>query len=311
MRRKVIKKYNYFYKITNNLNNHYYYGIHSTDNINDGYMGSGIRLQYAYKKYGIENFTKEILKYFGTREEAAEYEAEMVTEQLVKDNECYNCIVGGDSFNLIGMVVVYDVFEKCNKVVTQTEFKSNTDRYKGMTHGSVIVKDNGTDKFIHISVEEFKTNPFYYKTPMTGKITAVDKQGNYFAVSIDDPRYLSGELKHIWCGRKHKEEDIEKVKKTFAKIKHQQGEKNSQFGTCWVTKDGFSKSIKKEDLEKYISEGWKKGRKCNSKNKKVDKINLENVLKLRNEGYNWKEIGKELGICHATMYKFKKENNII
>ena len=55
MRRKINKKYHYFYKITNVINNHYYYGIHSTDDLNDGYMGSGTRLHYAYKKYGIPN----------------------------------------------------------------------------------------------------------------------------------------------------------------------------------------------------------------------------------------------------------------
>ena len=81
---KNVKKYNYFYKITNNLNNHFYYGIHSTNDLEDGYMGSGTRLNYAYKKYGIENFTKEILKFFDTREECAEYEAEMVTEELIQ-----------------------------------------------------------------------------------------------------------------------------------------------------------------------------------------------------------------------------------
>ena len=57
-------KYHYFYKITNLLNNHFYYGVHSTDNLEDGYMGSGKRLHYAYKKYGMENFNKEILKFF-------------------------------------------------------------------------------------------------------------------------------------------------------------------------------------------------------------------------------------------------------
>ena len=63
-------KYHYFYKITNNINGHFYYGVHNTNNINDGYMGSGTRLHYAYKKYGIENFSKEILKYFESSDDA-------------------------------------------------------------------------------------------------------------------------------------------------------------------------------------------------------------------------------------------------
>lgn len=221
---KYKRKYNYFYKITNNLNNHYYYGIHSTDNIDDGYMGSGTRLHLAYKKYGIENFTKEILKYFDTREEASEYEAEMVTEQLVKDKSCYNRIVGGDNFNCTGM------------------------------------------------------------------ISARDVSGKIYYVSIDDPRYLSGELKSIWCGRKHKEEDIEKVKKTFAKIKHQQVEKNSQFGTCWVIKDNISIKIKKEELDKYISEGWEKGRTSKSKIKIKPKIKTK-----RTNGFQKGEKNSQFG----------------
>lgn len=42
---------------------------------------------------------------------------------------------------------------------------------------------------------------------------------------------------------------------------HGIGETNSQYGTCWITKDGLNKKIKKEDLETYLNEGWEKGRK--------------------------------------------------
>ena len=309
---RVKKEYNfnYFYKITNNINGHYYYGIHSTNNINDGYMGSGKRLHYAYKKYGIENFTKEILKFFDSREEASIYESEMVTEQLVKNSDCYNCIVGGDNINTIGKIVTYDILEKKKVIVDVEKFHTFRDRYKSFTEGYVIAKLKNGGEFKPVSIEEFKNNRELYETTTEDKVNTKDKNGRYYCVSKNDPRYLSGELKHVWYGRKHKEEDIEKVKKTFSKIKHQQGEKNSQFGTCWITKDDKSIKIKKEDLEKYVSEGWKKGRSILLPNSKLYKIPLEKVIKMRESGMLWKEIADKFGICETMIYKYKKINNI-
>ena len=39
------------------------------------------------------------------------------------------------------------------------------------------------------------------------------------------------------------------------------GKTNSQYGTCWVIKNGLSKKIKKEELDSFIQDGWVKGRK--------------------------------------------------
>ena len=41
-------RYHYLYKIVNTANNKFYYGIHSTRNLDDGYSGSGTILQKAY-----------------------------------------------------------------------------------------------------------------------------------------------------------------------------------------------------------------------------------------------------------------------
>ena len=80
-------------------------------------------------------------------------------------------------------------------------------------------------------------------------------------VDINDERYISGELKPIWCGKHHTEESKQKLKETYKKIKHQQGEKNSQYGTCWIHNNKENKKIKREQLNKYLELNWIIGRK--------------------------------------------------
>lgn len=100
--------YHYFYKITNKIDGKFYYGVHNTDNLEDGYSGSGKILKLAYKKYGIENFEKVIEKFFDNEEDAFNYEREIVNEEMIKNPNCYNVQIGGKYFNTIGMVAVKD-----------------------------------------------------------------------------------------------------------------------------------------------------------------------------------------------------------
>ena len=85
----------YTYRIDNLINGKYYIGKHSSESLDDGYMGSGTRIKAAIAKYGIENFKKTILKTFPTSEEAFEHEAQIVTMAEVNDPMCYNIQPGG------------------------------------------------------------------------------------------------------------------------------------------------------------------------------------------------------------------------
>jgi hypothetical protein len=90
-----LKKYNIVYKTTNIVNNKIYVGLHSTDCLEDGYLGSGWVLKDAIEKYGRDKFVRQILYVFDTRQEAMEMEARIVNEEFVSRKDTYNLTVGG------------------------------------------------------------------------------------------------------------------------------------------------------------------------------------------------------------------------
>ena len=73
----------YLYKITNLINSKIYIGVHQTSNLDDGYLGSGININRAIKKYGKENFNKEILEFFNTEEDMYIKEKEIVNHNFL------------------------------------------------------------------------------------------------------------------------------------------------------------------------------------------------------------------------------------
>lgn len=89
------KKYHYIYKTTNVINNKYYIGMHSTNNLNDGYMGSGKRLWFSINYHGKDNHKLEILEFCENRKELSNKEREIVNDQLLSEHLCMNLIVGG------------------------------------------------------------------------------------------------------------------------------------------------------------------------------------------------------------------------
>ena len=90
-----MKTYNYIYLITNNINSKIYIGKHSTDNLDDGYMGSGILIKKAIQKYGIENFTKDYLAFCDTEEKLNWFEKFYIKKYKAREVG-YNLTDGGD-----------------------------------------------------------------------------------------------------------------------------------------------------------------------------------------------------------------------
>lgn len=85
------------YKTTNLLNGHIYIGVHSTLDENDGYIGSGREFLCAVRKFGRENFSREIIGRYETREELMEAERAIVNHDFLARNDVYNRALGGGS----------------------------------------------------------------------------------------------------------------------------------------------------------------------------------------------------------------------
>lgn len=68
-------------------------------------------------------------------------------------------------------------------------------------------------------------------------------------------------LSKIWTGKTHTAEA--KLKMSLSKLDTSIGEKNSQYGRCWITNGTLNKTIKCEELHDFIAQGWVKGRKMN------------------------------------------------
>jgi len=90
------KKYIYIYIITNSINDKKYIGLHSTNNLNDNYMGGGTALKNAQKKYGRINFHKEILLFCDTVDIAYLKEAEYINKYNTIRPSGYNISPSGE-----------------------------------------------------------------------------------------------------------------------------------------------------------------------------------------------------------------------
>lgn len=86
----------YIYRITNKINGKTYIGQHKYKKLNDSYMGSGVLITKAKKKYGIENFKKEILEFnIPDVDLANDWEQMYILFERVKGKAEYNIANGG------------------------------------------------------------------------------------------------------------------------------------------------------------------------------------------------------------------------
>jgi hypothetical protein len=204
------RKYHYIYKTTNIINNKFYIGMHSTDNLNDGYLGSGKRLWFSINYHGKKNHKIEILEFCEDREKLKIREKEIVNNELINEKLCLNLQVGG------GGGIISEEHHKKMKVASS---KYQKEKWKDPEYSEKIKK---------ILSENMKKGHKH--------------RSNY----------------NMFQGKKHSDETKNKMKQKRKGTGV--AELNSQYGTCWVSKDNRCVKIKKNEIERWINEGWVKGK---------------------------------------------------
>lgn len=135
--------------------------MHSTDNLEDGYIGSGKRLWHSINKYGKDNHIKEILEFLPDRESLKAREKEIVNEEMLNEELCMNLAIGGSGGfsneehkqkflegriwgKVLGGIKAQELLkhnpEKRKNIIEKTRFsmkeffKSNPGNFTGKTH---------------------------------------------------------------------------------------------------------------------------------------------------------------------------------
>lgn len=218
MKRADRRKFHYIYKITRVETGQFYIGMHSTDDLDDGYFGSGKIITASIKKHGKEKHTKEIIETLPSREALKLRERELVNEELLNNKLCMNLKLGGEG---------------------------------GFTTKMTLKGWEASDRRSRQS-ESMKAN--WGKNPQRREEYAA------FNAAKLKLQHAAGRMSYgNWLGLSHTEES--KAKIGAANAISQAGEKNSQYGTCWVTNGTSTIKIKKVDLQEYLDKGYIRGRK--------------------------------------------------
>lgn len=298
-------KYHYFYKITNLINNKYYYGVHSTTNLNDGYMGSGTLIRKVINKYGTDNLQKEILKFFNTSEEMFNYEKEFITEEVINDPKCYNLVGGGCGYT-INHYVSQEVKDKLSAKAKNRPSHNKGRKFITKDCVNKLVEESEIEKYLsdgwEIGVyysdesrEKLKSNGFKGKkfTDEQRKKLSDAKKGKPSSnKGVPLKEETKQKLREANIGKKHSEESKKKMSEKRKGSKHSEETKRKMSNSAM----GHETS---EETRKKISEA-KKGHKIS-----FSKEALEHRNKILQERKN--KYGPRICVTNGVNNKFIEE----
>lgn len=264
----IILIYNFMkyliYKITNNINQKIYIGFHKTKNINDKYMGSGLHIKRVIKKYGKNNFTKEILFIFDNEIDMFLKEAELVTEEFVKLDSNYNLTPGGNISPFNYKIMVKDK-DNNNYWVDKNDPKYLSGELISFNKNKIVVQDiHGQTYQVYVDDPKYISGELF--SCCKNKITVKNKFGQNFNVDKNDPligiEYFT--IASLNKGVKRTPEQCEKMKQNQV---HRFGNLNPCYGKKGIYHPILNKTkfVFENEIEIYINEGWIVGSKYKGK----------------------------------------------
>lgn len=214
--------------------------MHSTDDLEDGYFGSGKIVNYSVNKHGIENHKVEILEFLPSREELKKREAEVVNEELLNDPLCMNLKFGGEGG-----------WEFVNENLTDEE---RTRRQKnGANSTNQRVKDD----------PEFAEKMFAAKSKMS--------KARHAAGLV---RY------DTFTGKSHSEKTKAKMRESHKRIHEGKNNGMFGVKLAWIHKEDKVKRIQLNELENYLSLGWERGQKPKKEKESKPRVYKRNLTKI-------------------------------
>lgn len=257
-------KYRYVYKITclkGSLSGHYYFGQHKTNNLNDGYTGSGIKITNYFKHYSKvdgETYIKEIIGFYNSDDELNNAEYQFIGDKYFTDPLCLNLCAGGN--------VCTPSLETRQKI---------SKKIKGLKRSEEQI-----EKIKKAAKKRFLDYPYLYDIVKENGIKNINKLVSYTKTEENKNRVIKMNYKRF-----ESEIEREKVRESNRRrtISEESKEKNRQSqlkryetyipstetrkkysDACknkfWIHLDNKTKRISEEYLNYWLDDGWFFGR---------------------------------------------------
>ena len=182
------------YQTTNLITNKIYIGLHVTKNPMDSYLGSGIFITKSIKKYGKENFKKDILFIYDNKEDMIKKEIEIVNSEFVKSSHTYNMSMGGYGLSTLTDDKKIETLKKMREAqnnMSAEDIKKKSDKRKN----TILSKD--PDAFKKIGKKSGNTQKKMYENGFISPVrieTIVEIYNDMNEIMYKFPRYQLKEM---------------------------------------------------------------------------------------------------------------------